>query len=303
MSAQQSPLIPVLEIGGSHVTSALVLMDEALPSLTVQHRVDVEQQGTAPELIRTFSCAARLLDDKAVSTVWGVAIPGPFDYERGIAQFAGVGKFDSLNGVDVGAELADALGPRMSAVRFINDATAFALGECAAGAGRRDQRVVCLTLGTGIESAFIADGVPVEDSPDVPTNGWAYLLKWGGLPLEDSVSRRAIRRAYRDASGDDLDVHQIALLARHGEDRALNVLNRAMTALGEAIGPWVASFNATMVVVGGSIAGSWDLLVDPLTKALRSCAGAALAPAELGGNAPLLGAANAAARWQKDTCP
>ena len=32
---------------------------------------------------------------------WGVAIPGPFDYQSGVGLFAGVGKFEALYGVDV----------------------------------------------------------------------------------------------------------------------------------------------------------------------------------------------------------
>ena len=34
-------------------------------------------------------------------------MPDPFDYQRGIALFDGVGKFESLHGVDVGAQLLD----------------------------------------------------------------------------------------------------------------------------------------------------------------------------------------------------
>jgi glucokinase len=297
VTTRQSALIPVLEIGGSHVTSALVYLDEAFPSLAVQHRVHVNQHGTAQQLIDTFTKAAHLLDDENSRTTWGVAIPGPFDYDRGIAAFTGIGKFDALYQVDVGAALVGAIGPRMSAVRFINDATAYALGECARGAGRHHQRAVCLTLGTGVGSAFIAGGVPIEHGPDVPTNGWAYLLQWQGMPIEETVSRRAIRRAYQDVTSQMLDVHEIANLARRGDPKAAGVLDRAMTALGEAIGPWVASFNATVVVIGGSIAGSWDLLVDPLTKALRPCTGAAVVPAALGDDAPLIGAAGAAVGW------
>ncbi|HEY2508382.1 MAG TPA: hypothetical protein VGI58_17835, partial [Streptosporangiaceae bacterium] len=40
-----------------------------------------------------------------------VAIPGPFDYRAGIAQFKGVGKFDDLAGVDLRRTLRCQLDP------------------------------------------------------------------------------------------------------------------------------------------------------------------------------------------------
>ncbi len=76
-------------------------------------------------------------------------MPGPFDYPTGVGRFAGVGKFESLAGVDVGAGLRERLTGRAERLCFLNDADAFAIGEYRAGAARGHQRVVCLTLGTG----------------------------------------------------------------------------------------------------------------------------------------------------------
>ena len=79
-------------------------------------------------------------------------------------------------------------------------------------------------------------------------------------PLEDVVSRRAIRTAYRDASGDaEADVREIADRARAGEAAAREVLTFAFAALGRALGPAIRDFGAEVMVVGGSMAGSWDL--------------------------------------------
>ena len=61
----------------------------------------------------------------------GFAMPGPFDYVKGIPLFTGEnGKYENINGIDVPVELRNYLG--LSAdfkIRFINDATAFAIGE------------------------------------------------------------------------------------------------------------------------------------------------------------------------------
>ncbi|MEK8144748.1 hypothetical protein NKH18_33290 [Streptomyces sp. M10(2022)] len=46
------------------------------------------------------------------------------------------------------------------------------------------------------------------------------------------------------------------------------MLDHAFRALGVAMAPWLTRFQATVLVVGGSIAGSWDLVTAPLREGL-----------------------------------
>jgi glucokinase len=289
VSAHRS--VPVLEIGGTHVTAARVTLGR-VPTIDESHRLALASGGAADDILeRLLEAAATVAPDRPVP--WGVAIPGPFDYEAGTGRFAGVGKFDSLNGYPLGQVLVERLGSSARSVRFVNDADAFGIGEHAAGAARGHERAVCLTLGTGIGSAFIADGLPVNDGPEVPPDGSAHRLEWRGRPLEDTVSRRALRAGYADATGQRLDVHEIAERARQGDATATRVFDDALRALGLAIGPWVHRFHATVLVVGGSIAGSWDLVATPLVAGLTDAgAGGVVVPAEHPHDAPLFGAAS-----------
>ncbi|MFI9382055.1 ROK family protein [Kutzneria sp. NPDC052558] len=273
--------VPVLEIGGTHVTAALVRDGSA----EIAVRLPLTPNGGKAEILDGIAAAAAKLDAPA-GAQWGVAVPGPFDYEAGIGLFQDVGKFESLYGVDVKAELTRRL-PEPAGLRFLNDADAFGIGEHVAGAAAGHRRAVCLTLGSGIGSAFLDDGVPVNDGPLVPPDGSAHLVRYLGRPLEETVSRRAIRAAY--AGEDSPDVHAIAELARTGDRHAQTVLANAFHALGAAIGPWLARFEATVLVVGGSIAASWDLVEGPLKASLHSAA--ELRTALRAVDAPLLGAA------------
>ena len=71
----------------------------------------------------------------------------------------------------------------------------------------------------------------------------------------------------------------------------------AFRVLGAALVPWLARFEATALVVGGSIAASWDLIEGPLRAGLYAGPGAdvtgklVLRTAEHAHLAPLLGAA------------
>lgn len=284
--------VPVLEIGGTHVTAALVTLSRA-PTIDESHRLALTSGGAADDIVaRLLEAAATVAPDHPAP--WGVAIPGPFDYEAGIGRFADVGKFDSLNGYPLGRVLLERLGASARSMRFVNDADAFGIGEQAAGAARGNERAVCLSLGTGIGSAFIADGLPVNDGPEVPPDGSAHRLVWQGRPLEDTVSRRALRASYAEVTGERPDVHEIADRARQGDAIAARVFDDALRVLGVAIGPWVRSFHATVLVVGGSIAGSWDLVAPPLVAGLADAGAgdAVVVPAEHPNDAPLFGAAS-----------
>ncbi|GGO49151.1 glucokinase [Streptomyces lasiicapitis] len=282
---------PVLEIGGTHVTAALVATSADADSgtgpaqvLRRAHRT-LDPRGTAEQVLgAVVRCATQV--DAPAAAVWGVAVPGPFDYDKGVARFEGVGKFDDLYGIDVGSVLLDGVWPRPAGTVFLNDAHAFALGEWTAGAARGHQRCVGITLGTGVGSAFLVDGDVRRDGPGVPPLGRADLLKSEGRPLEDVVSRRALLARYGDR---EAELSDIAARARAGEARAAHVLDEALTALGRALAPHVRDFEATALVVGGGLARSWDVVEPSLRDALGDtpvtlCAGA------LGEDAGLVGA-------------
>ena len=291
-------LIPVLEIGGTHLASALVRRGTwcIIPGSTTRHSFDAS--GSAAALI-----------DAMVETMnavppghgqdWVVAIPGPFDYAAGIGQYEHVGKFDSLRGVNVAEQLSRRLGSARVSLRFLNDADAFGVGEYAVGAARATRRVACITLGTGVGSAFLDNGEPVNSGDSVPPHGSVHLLEYRGYPLEETVSRRAIRASYAATTGQSVDevpdVRELADLSRAGNTAAADVLSSAFAHLGAALAPAMNRFQATTLVVGGSMAKSWDI-VEPALRAGLSREGPALAAlsirrAERAEESALIGAA------------
>jgi glucokinase len=278
-------VIPVLEIGGTHVSAALV--DPADWQVTSSTRLTLDADASLDALLARFAAAAAAVRAPARSG-WGVAIPDPFDYERGIGQFEGVGKFAALRGVDVGAALRSRLDA--SRLAFVNDADAFVLGEWVAGAAAGVHRCAGLTLGTGIGTGWLVGGEIVD--PGWPPGGRLHRVTLGGRPLEDTVSRRAIRRGYAVAGGGtDVDVRQICELARAGEPRARRVLDEAFVPLGRVMGECLSGFRADVLVVGGSMAASWDVLAPAFRAGAQGAGLPEIRLAARGDDAGLLGAA------------
>jgi glucokinase len=319
--------VGALEVGGTHVTAALVdaVAGSVLPGSL--HRRALDAQAGAVEIVHDMAAAAAAAAAAADRTqsrtalTWGVAMPGPFDYERGVGDFDGVGKFEALRGVDVAALLRDAGVGCSGRLRFVNDALAFALGEWTTGAAQGYDRVVAVTLGTGVGSAFLVGGAPVTQGDGVPPGGQLHLLQIDGQPLEHTVSRAAIRARYARlagvsggdgrvrADGQDcavgdvtsvLDVQQIARLAAHGDRAAQGSVSQPLRSLGAVLGPRVSAFGADVIVVGGSITRSWDVvgpaLQDGLRGALPSAVACPLTPARHLDTSALVGAAAWAVR-------
>ncbi|MGI8759796.1 MAG: ROK family protein [Jatrophihabitantaceae bacterium] len=253
--------VAVLEVGGTHVSGARVdTGDWSVGPGPVRRRLDSD--ADAETILATVAAAGAI--EAAAGARWAVAMPDPFDYERGIGRFHGVGKFESLNGVDVRRELMTRLANRPGHIAFCNDADAFALGEWVCGAAAGTERCVGVTLGTGVGSGWIAGGaIATDDVAGVPPGGRAHRLSVRGESLEDVMSARSIRRRYTARTGDAAtDVRGIAERARAGDTAAREVLAFALRGLGEALDPGLAAFGAQVIVVGGSMAASWDLFED-----------------------------------------
>jgi acetyl esterase len=256
--------IGALDLGGTHVSAGVVDVEHR--KVVEWMRTPLRPQADGDELLQSLT---RIASDAAANVEGlGVAVPGPFDYAAGISWIEH--KLVGLYGVDLRGPLAAELELDPDAIVFVNDADAFVLGEWWAGAARDTRRVVGVTLGTGLGSAFLADGAIVDTGPDVPPAGELHRLQFRGAPVESSVSSAALVERYGEPR---LDAAEIAIRARRGDERAIAAFAELADAVGEICRPWLQRFAAACFVVGGSIAGSWELLSPALHMRLADVDG------------------------------
>jgi acetyl esterase len=275
--------VAALDLGGTHISAGRVDLEHVRVDESV--RIALAPGAGRDALVARIVRAATEVAGDADRV--GFAVPGPFDYANGVSWIGH--KLEALYGVDLRVPLADGLGLPRRAVRFVNDADAFVLGEWWAGAARERRRVVGVTLGTGIGSAFLADGEIVDSGPDVPPAGEIHRVSYQGSPVERAVSRAALIERY---GVPEVDVEEIASRARAGDERAVAAFHEVATSLGHALEPWLRAFAAECLVVGGAIAAAWDLLRPGLAAALDELAELeTIVRTTLLGDAALLGAA------------
>ena len=274
--------VAALDLGGTHVSAATVDVGLSAVVPASQVRTELVSGSGREELLDRIGDTASAAVSGGVDAA-GVAAPGPFDYARGICLLEH--KLKSLHGTDLRGELAVVLSLAPENVRFLNDAEAFLLGEWWAGAARGHDRALGITIGTGLGSAFLEHGRIVRTGSGVPSEGALYRRLFHGAPVEERISRGAVLARYGE---EGVDVAQIAVRAREGERRAREAFDVLSTDLADFLRPWLRAFDPTCLVVGGSIARSWDLLQGRLDSLAT---GVVVTPAEHIDEAPLLGAA------------
>lgn len=224
-------------------------------------------------------------EDKGQIAAIGYAFPGPFDYGQGISYIRGLNKFEALYGLPLASRLKESmsahplLGPQLAAdwrLLFENDAALYALGEARFGKAAGTNRAVCLTLGTGLGSAFLEQGRLLKKHPEVPPNGWLYPTPYEGRIADELVSRRgllelALSLGLAPDPGAGRDVKQLAgEAASGGNPRALELFRQFGERMARVLAEPLLLFRPDVVVLGGQIAKSGGLFAPAFAEGLRS---------------------------------
>lgn len=313
--------VAAVDVGGTRVKAALVDRDgRELVSTTTATPADLGAAGALVEAVATTVDELRRAAAEQGLTVMlgacGVVVPGLVDDARGVALYsANLGWSD----LELVAPLESALGVP---VALGHDVRAGLVAEARWGAARGAENVMFVPLGTGIAGALMVDGHVLSAGGYAGELGHVVVEPGGPLCgcgargcLEAVASASAIERAYaarRAADGPPADdvggdgptdragaervgADRIAALVAEGDPVATAVWDHAVSALGRAVVMAVSLTGVELVLLGGGLAQSGDLLLDPLR---REVAGSltfqrppTLARAALGDRAGCLGAA------------
>lgn len=252
-----------IDIGGSHMTAALVNLEtRSLVQGTLQ-REAVNSNDTADNILTCWCKVINQVFDGAKVTEKhiGIAMPGPFDYQNGISLIQDQEKFRSLYQLDLKQELAARLHIQPCQIRFLNDAAGFLQGEVFGGAARGGKQVIGLTLGTGLGSAFLENGI-AEDAAL-----WQSPFK-GGI-AEDFLSTRWFIHRYFQCTGKVIQgVKALTALDEDAPEVSL-IFNEFGEHLAEFLSPIIEKRQADVVVLGGNIANAHPYFLPGLSAKLQ----------------------------------
>lgn len=285
-------LVLGIDIGGSHITLALVDMVSKSIIEHTYHRAYLNSRDKCEPILDAWVNTINKAYATGHSDVkrLGVAMPGPFDYENGISYIKDNKKYDALYGLNVKELLAQRLNIGIDQIRMVNDAACFLQGEVFAGAAKNYTKAIGITLGTGLGTAVLSDGVAHD------ANLWCSEFKDG--KAEDYISSRWFAKRYFEMSGINLlDVRALNEVAEESPV-ARAVFKEFSENLTLFIKQFIEAEQPEVVVIGGNITKASGWYMPAVTRALkRHGIDIPVHISNLKENAALLGAASA---WQND---
>ncbi len=261
------------DIGGSHITCAAVdLSSGKVLKDTISERA-VDNQAHANVIISTWTDAlAGALKKVPTEKVKGIgfAMPGPFDYVKGICYIRGVAKYENLYGFNIADAVASSLEVEDGfLIRFMNDVSAFAVGEAVIGKAANVDRSMSVTLGTGFGSAFISKRIPIVDGPEVPKLGCVYHLPYKDGIADDYFSTRGLLGRYRNLTGKDLEGVKVLSEMASSDKAVAYIFVDFGNDLALFLAPWLIKFKAEILVMGGNISYAYDLFGEAFEERLK----------------------------------
>ncbi len=171
-----------------------------------------------------------------------------------------------------------------------NDAELGALGEWASGAGRGERNLVYIKVGTGIGAGLLIDGqifrgatgsageighLTIDENGPLCTCGNHGCLEAvaGGraIALQAQQAVQSGQRTQLSAIRplENITAKDVASAARRGDLLAQQILGRAGRHIGSAIAGLVNMFNPGMIIIGGGVAQTGDILLEPMRQTVQ----------------------------------
>jgi len=252
---------------------------------TIQHEVHVpldagDRDGSLQrlcDLIQTLLDAPRPPGQRIRGI--GVGAPGVTLSQEGVVTWA-----PSLGWRDL--PLKDILSKRFNLPVLVeNDVNLAALGELGYGAGQGARDLVCIAIGTGIGAGIIIDGSLYRGHneasgeigymvPGVEFLGRRYD-QFGALETLASgtgVAKRARQLLVEQGvplPPEGLDAEWVFAAARAGQAWAQRVVDETVDYLSLAIANVSTLLNPELVILGGGVVRSADLLIEPILRRLE----------------------------------
>lgn len=288
-------LVVGVDIGGSHITAAVVDLESKCLLPDSRLRKPVNSHGSEEEIIKTWASVIKevlALHPNSKPRI-SIALPGPFDYYNGICLIKDQDKYEALYNKNVKSLLSEEMNVEPENIKLRNDAGSFIKGESFCGAVQGFEKAIGITLGTGLGSAVFREGTALD------ANLWKLPYKNG--IAEDFISTRWFKKRYFELTGHEIkNVKELTLLVdEHPSVR--NIFEEFGKNLAEFLRIFLRIENSQVIVIGGNISKAHELFLPYVEKELRKFEiSIPIKMAVLGEDATILGAASS---WVEKNAP
>ena len=115
-----------------------------------------------------------------------------------------------------------------------------------------------ITLGTGLGSGFIVNGVSVNAGQGIPPNAELFPIKFNGKRVDDLFSTRGLIERFQKRGFYYSNISEITKNIKRGNTFPIKVFREFGEDLGQFLRPFVNDFGADVLIVLGGIAGALE---------------------------------------------
>jgi predicted NBD/HSP70 family sugar kinase len=262
-----------VDMGHEHLRVAVCdlsgqLLSDEWTAIDVDH-APRESMDLAADLVMRTLDTADVARDQVIGV--GMALAAPVDGATGRVFAEGI--LPSWGGVDPVAEMSSRLG---LSVHLENDANLGALGEHVFGAGQGTEEMLYVRLSAGIGLGLVLGGRAYGGASGIAGElGHVRVSRDGPICrcgnrgcLEMIASPSAIARLLNSTRGEDTSVAQLLELVASGDRGAIRAVADAGEAIGEALATVVTLLNPRLIVIGGDLAETGEVVLEPLRSAV-----------------------------------
>ncbi|MCY4466407.1 MAG: ROK family protein [Chloroflexi bacterium] len=306
--------IIAVDLGGTQLRAARY--DAGLNLLTREHTLTGADDGLEAVLARMKAIIRLVMpaEHDRVESI-GISAPGPLNSKTGV--IVSPPNLPGWHDVPLGAIIEAEFG---LPAYIGNDANVAALAEASQGAAQGCRHVCYITVSTGIGSGIICDGMLVTGQAGLGSElGHIPIIVEAGrvssIELEaagPAIARQA-KQALRTGANtgmldlvagelEQLDARAVGKAAANGDSLAIDLLAYAGRIIGLGIVTVLHLFNPQIIVIGGGVSKTGELLFAPIRQTVREhvldsafTAGLRIEAAALGDDVALVGAAALAA--------
>ena len=245
-----------VDIGGTHISACIIDTKQWNIHLENVVRNHVFSQGDAKTILQTWASAIRdiIATSPAPIQFIGIAMPGPFDYENGISKIQGQSKYDNLYNKDVKTLLAEELGLSPTSIHFINDAAAFLQGEIFVQNLQTNNRILGITLGTGLGSAVWNKGEKAFDAA-------LWNSPYEDCIFEEFLVTRWFVKRFKEVAGKDVTGLK-EILDNHRETEEFQVIKDEYAKhLFDFMQFFAEKHSSEIFIIGGNIAKALPIFI------------------------------------------
>lgn len=258
-----------LDLGGTNIkTAVLEQSDDGFTVMSTSSVPTYASDGPEPVAANLVAAGRATLGDLGAVSV-GLGVPGLFEPDTGRILL-----FPNLAGKWKGFPLRDRLEEALGMdIWMVNDARAFTLAESLLGGGAGCSTVACITLGTGVGGGLMIDGRLHRGAfgvagelghqtvlPDGPQCGCGNRGCLEALVRADVLAANAGRSS----------PSEVFVGAREGDELCIAAVDQMADFLGIGLANVVTLFGPDRIVVGGGIAEAGELVLGPITEAVKS---------------------------------